>query len=203
MTFTEKIYLDNVTLVIVDCVNLTRAIKAYDHCKKHIQFQESKFFTHFDSDLIELVKIDKISSIKEYSDFLMFSIDEYIKTSHFIVCQWDGFVWNPHMWDNSFLQYDYIGAPWIPDFLTHGVDKRYNVGNGGFSLRSKRLHSFLRENRYILSLHTNEDVSICQLNRKLLEDNGFVFAPLDVAERFSWESGKMRKSFGIHRNIKL
>ena len=40
----------------------------------------------------------------------------------------DGAAWRP-----EFLDYDYIGAVW-----PHVLDK-YNVGNGGFSLRSKAL----------------------------------------------------------------
>lgn len=195
--------LDDVTLVIIDCVDFPRAKKSFDHCRKHINFHSSKFFTHFDEDMSELVKIGKIGSIKEYSDFLMFSIDEHIETSHFLVCQWDGRVWHPELWSNQFLDYDYIGAPWIPEFLTKGTDKAYNVGNGGFSLRSKKLHAFLRENKDELRLHDNEDVSICQYNRPLLEANGFRFAPYEVAEKFSWESGRLKNAFGVHRNLKL
>ena len=51
-----------------------------------------------------------------------------------LIIQHDGFILNHKAWDNEFLNYDYIGAPvyWMGN-------KLIEVGNGGFSLRSKKL----------------------------------------------------------------
>jgi hypothetical protein len=78
-----------------------------------------------------------------------------------LVAQWDGFVWQHRMWDPAFLDYDYIGAPW-PAHLTRGEQHRnHRVGNGGFSLRSRKLQQFLAEDPRV-EVTDNEDVVICR-----------------------------------------
>ncbi|QKF93734.1 hypothetical protein QKU48_gp0276 [Fadolivirus algeromassiliense] len=47
-----------------------------------------------------------------------------------LIYQEDSCIFNTNI--NDFLKYDYIGAPWPKEF-----NHPYNVGNGGFSLRSK------------------------------------------------------------------
>ena len=39
---------------------------------------------------------------------------KYIKTSHVLIVQWDGYIINSKKWDSRFLNFDYIGAPFIP-----------------------------------------------------------------------------------------
>jgi hypothetical protein len=73
------------------------------------------------------------------------------------------------------------------------------VGNGGFSLRSRRLVdtvSFFSE-RY--DEEVAEDVFICKHIRRELESRQLRFAPLESARRFSceWPVGKW-KTFGFH-----
>jgi len=72
------------------------------------------------------------------------------------------------------------------------------VGNGGFSLRSRRLHQILGKPEFA-PLHP-EDTVICRTWRRTLEDeHGIVFAPPDVANRFSAERmGDIGQSFGFH-----
>ena len=60
-------------------------------------------------------------------------LHDHISTAHALCIQWDGYVLNAQAWDASFLDYDYIGSVW-PQF-----GDGHRVGNGGFSLRSKRL----------------------------------------------------------------
>ena len=126
----------------------------------------------------------------------------YFDTDYVLVAQWDGFVWNPDLWEDAFLDYDYIGAPWPDSLLTHGAPLKFNVGNGGFSIRSKRLQQFLADSDNI-TMHRAEDVAICQINRAYLETQGFTFAPYEVAERFSLESGAMVPRFGCHARLRL
>ncbi len=63
----------------------------------------------------------------------------HVETSHALCIQWDGYVLRGQAWDPAFLTYDYIGAPW-PHF-----SDGHNVGNGGFSLRSRRLLEACRQ----------------------------------------------------------
>ncbi len=63
-------------------------------------------------------------------------------TDYVLIVQNDGFPIRPGL-DGFLGYYDYIGAPWAfgkDDFITRLLLRhRYDVGNGGFSLRTKRL----------------------------------------------------------------
>jgi hypothetical protein len=139
-----------------------------------------------------------ITSKEQYSEFCIREMAQHIHTSHALIFQHDGFVNNWRAWDNDWLQYDYIGAPW---WYQDGM----NVGNGGFCLRSKRLMDILATDPNITQLHP-EDHHICRTYRPYLESKyGIKFAPYEVAERFSFE-GYMRHGevvtdqFGVHGN---
>lgn len=197
-----KANLPTVTLIVVDCVDIYRAKLSFDHCKNSCNFGATKLLTSIDSQENYAVKIPHISSIEEYSRFMIKDLANYFDTQHVLVAQWDGFIWQPELWDNRFLQYDYIGAPWPDNILFPGVPKHFNVGNGGFSLRSKRLQDFLRDDMNI-TMHRAEDVAICQLNRAYLEAKGFSFAPFELAKKFSWECLDKAPAFGVHARMKL
>lgn len=194
--------LPTVTLIIADCVDYDRAKLAFDHCRNSVNFGAVKLLTSFDVADQHVVRIPKISSIEEYSRFIIKDLTDYVDTQHVLVAQWDGFIWKPELWDNTFLQYDYIGAPWPDNILFKGVPKHFTVGNGGFSLRSKRLQDFLKKDDNI-TMHRAEDVAICQLNRAYLEAKGFNFAPLELAKKFSWECLEQSPAFGVHARLKL
>ena len=102
----------------------------------------------------------------------------------------------PSAWTDDFLNYDYIGAPWVARALYPGVDPRCRVGNGGFSLRSRRLQQVLQ--LAPVKYHHPEDVAICQVYRPALEALGMKFAPLEVARKFSVELGEINGQFGQH-----
>lgn len=194
--------LDNVTLVVVDCVDVNRALLSLHHCKASMGFADCKFLSSVENNDPAWVRIPHIGSIEEYSRFMVKDLASYFYTEFVMVAQWDGFIWNPDLWEDCFLDYDYIGAPWPDVLLTHGAPKQFNVGNGGFSIRSKRLQDFLAQSDKI-TMHRAEDVAICQLNRAYLEEKGFTFAPYEVAERFSLESGEAVPRFGVHARLKL
>jgi hypothetical protein len=194
--------LPSVTLIVVDCVDYDRARLAFDHCRLSCDFGQAWLLTHFETKDPWVYSIPKISSIEEYSSFIIKELANYVITDHVLVAQWDGFVWKPELWDDEFLKYDYIGAPWPSNILHPGVPKHFNVGNGGFSLRSKRLQQFLRDDPNI-TMHRAEDVAICQLNRAYLEAKGFTFAPYELAKKFSWECLPQSPAFGVHARLKL
>jgi len=116
-----------------------------------------------------------------YSKFCIVAMANYVETSHVLVIQSDGWILNPGAWNDQWLQYDYIGAPW--PYATQ------DVGNGGFSLRSKKLLDTLKRVHHLFPRYHPEDVVICRDQRAWLERNYAVrFAPRSVAERFSIEA---------------
>ncbi len=176
------IKLPNVTLVIVDSVDRNRAMRAVDYSKRGVQYAAECL-------LFDL----PIYTIEDYSSFMLRKLCKYIETDFALVIQYDGYVVNPEAWDVDFLNYDYIGAPWW-------YDSEHNVGNGGFSLRSKKLLTATMDSA-IIPVHP-EDVAINKCRPYLEIKHGIKFAPEQVAARFSWEgNGKFpeyKGSFGFH-----
>lgn len=123
----------------------------------------------------------------EYSKFIINELPAIITTDHVLIVQSDGYITNPELWDDSWLQYDYIGAPWpFPPY----------VGNGGFSLRSRKL---LEACRGFYEEGVAEDIVICSKRREELIARGIKFAPLEVAARFSRELVHPgHPTFGFH-----
>lgn len=206
----SKIKLPNVTLVCVDTANIKNAVNAVQNCMEHVQFGSVKFFSLFpegDTDVgeVECYSIPEIKSIEDYSHFIFFKLYRYIETDFVMICQHDWFIVNPKAWDPNFLKYDYIGAPWW-------YEDNHNVGNGGFSIRSRRLMEYMQNDETLIDWrgYHPEDDRICRQYRPELEAAGFRFAPEHLAARFSWEgNGKYPKyngSFGFHgdiRNVKI
>lgn len=144
------------------------------------------------TDDIRVVRIPRLGSGRDYSLFLLRNLADHIRTGHCLVIQWDGFVLDAANWDPAFLDWDYIGAPW-PQFVDG-----HDVGNGGFSLRSRRLLEACRDRRFVIS-HP-EDVAICRLNREFLEaEHDVRFADRTIAQRFAFERTiPERPTFGFH-----
>lgn len=154
----------------------------------------------------------KMTSKEEYSRVICQYIPKFIGTSHMLICQWDSGVIHPELWKDDWLKYDYIGAPWPADIAkTIGRPKEEHrpcVGNGGFSLRSRRLMDWVSQRTYPMLQSgehpdmVNEDVVICRSWRKEAEAAGFVFAPIAVAAEFSVEHPipliTPPKTFGFH-----
>lgn len=146
---------------------------------------------------VQFIEIPKIDSAISYSDLVLYHLTEYTEEDHILIFQWDGFSIHPEAWDSNFLQYDYIGAPiYLPN-------NEVWIGNGGFSLRSRRLlELLLKEKSKILEISMNEpaeDQVICTNARKILETQGILFPQLSVATKFSYQNAPERDiSFGFH-----
>jgi ADP-heptose:LPS heptosyltransferase len=106
--------------------------------------------------------------------------------------QHDSGICYPEAWEDSFLDYDVLGAAWL---YTDGR----NVSNGGFSLRSKKLQTILGTDPHI-EITSPEDEIIGRLYRGYLEEkHGIKFPTDEVADRFSFELREPRcKTFGKH-----
>lgn len=176
------------------------------------------------SDFLEWVRIKPFIMSQpfndQYSALTLDLLPEVVQTDFNLVIQADGYAVNANAWSDEFYGYDYIGATWPKD-----IEGR-NVGNGGFSWRSKRLYEALLDlrSRYALndvlpnalSLEGREDrfgaqsipedSLIGKVYRPLLESKyGIRFAPTEIADQFSIEtkvdSPWMTKSFGFHGRL--
>jgi hypothetical protein len=134
-----------------------------------------------------------IKDINEWNRKIIYELHRYVDTDYALLIHADGYVVNPKAWRNEFYEYDYIGAPWpLPtdNYSYRTPDGEVvRVGNS-VSLRSKNileLPSKLKLEWKSYYGNTNEDGFLCCHNRRILEENGCRFAPLEVAKYFSKE----------------
>ena len=177
--------LPTVTLVCVDAINKETPY-LLSKIQDRISFGD---FLYIDSG---------INSVQEYNSFMLNDLNSFIKTEHCLVVQLDGFPLNNDAWTDEFLNYDYIGAPWInfPEMPAKEL-----VGNGGFSLRSKKLLDEIAKLKS--SGSCLEDNFICIEQRKYLESLGIKFAPTELAKQFSIENGIYKGQFGFHGKLTM
>ena len=193
-----KINLTNITLICVNCVDPSAGVKALLYSMRGIQFAKSILFSDTKPNNItpdiEFVEIEKLTHDTS-SIFSMKGIYPYIKTDFCLSIHDDGFVINPHLWDNEFLKYDYIGAPWVNGHI-------YRVGNGGFCLKSKRFIELCQQIPWSPGQH--DDVLVCQVYKDFFVQHGCKYAPVEVAMKFSLESKiseceyNLDNCFGFH-----
>lgn len=201
----ERLGLPEVTLCCVDCAYHNLAADALRATLARCTFGRALFLSDRDChvDGVDFVEIDRITSLAAYSNFLVHGLHEHIATGHVLVVQYDGFVLNPAAWDPEFLAYDYIGpAVRFGDGRAGGI--------GGFSLRSRKLLTALRDDPQVRQYDAMrepyaEDIAICCAFRDVLETrHGIRFAPGDVADRFGAEAiAPTTKTFGFHNLMHL
>lgn len=191
--------LPDVTLCCVDTRSVPQAFYALHQCMAHARFgrvlflgpqPESRYGEPPEG--IDWVTIPALTGIQDYNRIVLKDLAAHIHTSHVLIVQWDGFITHPDLWRDDFLSVDYIGSPWY-----HGGHPGM-VGNGGFSLRSKRLLDAFAS---LKDLDTTEpeDMVICVQRRAELErEHSIRFASLEMAQAFGCEYGTYRPSFGFH-----
>jgi hypothetical protein len=169
----------DITLICVDCVNLDRAVDSIQLYANDFKFSSIKILTNTNpNNYNNICIIPKLNNIDEYSKFILNDLTNYVDTEFCLLVQWDGIMLNPTAWKDTFLNYDYIGAPWA--YQTN------NVGNGGFSLRSKKLLELLHNMKIVLP--GAEDNIICRTGVKNeLISAGITFADEEIAFKFSIE----------------
>lgn len=186
---------NKLTTIIVDTENYNLGLNALKNSVRSFPTKEVIVFSDKPEKWIgyDCKKIKKISSIEDYNNILLSEIVEHIHTEFSLVIQYDGFVVNPKKFTSEFLDFDYIGAPW--DIFNYR-----KVGNGGFSLRSKRLLNAAKEYAYCRPYKQSEDYFICKEIGELLEYRyGIKFAPYSLAKKFSTEDRNVRPlPFGFH-----
>ena len=213
--YMKTIALPNVTLFAFDNTpKIEETIRAMHTSMQGIKFGAVKLVTspeHIEKykSVLEVDGItleEPIMEVKDYNDYnyyWIYKIGNHIDTSHCLLVQSDGFVLFPHKWDNEWLQYDYIGAPWavVKDCYLDPWGTPQRVGNGGFCLMSKKLLSvpdkvevpweindsdFYKMPEGVRNYHG--DGNVCCHNRHIYVEQGCKFAPLEVAVKFSQET---------------
>jgi len=208
-----KLKLSKVTLIAVSSVKIPETILALRRCIEKLDFNCVKIVSHLEpQDLPDGIVFElcpRINNIHDYNHYVFRNLGHYVQTSHCLLAQHDSWILHPELWDDSWLQFDYIGAPWVysEDAYITADGEHVRVGNGGFSLRSKRL----LELPILHDIHLthdrgywNEDGNICVYHRRRFLELGVRYAPVEVAAEFAYENpvpeNQGVKSFGFHRN---
>ncbi len=186
----------DLTLVAVDCAYPELAAAALARSAAALPVARTVLLT--DRTMaradIEIVQIPSIQSRAAYSQFVFKALAGHIRTDYALIVQWDGFVVDGNAWADEFWNCDYIGAKW-----PH-LQGDFRVGNGGFSLRSRRLLNALTQPEFALDADENEDTAICIRYREVLEKKyGIAFADERVADRFAFDVGRpVGPTLGFH-----
>lgn len=191
-------HISNITLVAVATTEVEATLKAIEYSTKDLHFDKVILLSHYKPESAfnryDYIKIEPFANVGDWGRFIVFDLYKFITTDYIILIHADGFIVNPASWDESFLEYDYIGAPWpIPTDKFSYRDYFGNiirVGNS-VSLRSYKLLKMpsdlnLRwdnlDNGYF-----HEDGFLAVQFRHVLQENGIKFAPFNVACKFSRE----------------
>jgi hypothetical protein len=196
---TTRLRLQEVTLLTATSVNIDQTNAALLHCIQEIDFGAVKMLSSelpmITDPRVEYIRIPPIDFLG-YSRLIIGELNAYVQTSHCLVVQADGFVLDAALWRRQFLEYDYIGAPWPEYVAITGpgnrhlrLDKNF-VGNGGFSLRSKKLLEITSRLRFddLNFPIKSEDLLICHYLYDEMRAAGIRFAPPEIAALFSIES---------------
>jgi len=162
-------------------------------------------------DGVEFVRVERWRRFPaDYSRWCLTEMHTLSRTPRFLTWQWDGFVLWPELWTDEFLGVDYIGPPtWSGRPYPRGHPLRPTlrrirqdeVGNGGFSLRSVRLHEIATE--HCDWSHPDapwEDVYLCVTLRERLERQGMRWASVELGRRWgqNYLNERWRQRFGFH-----
>jgi hypothetical protein len=192
------LYLPNITLVAVSSVELSGTDLALQISSHDIEFAAIKFLSSEEwvpsNPKIQMIKIPKLDLVG-YSKFILGDLYRYVETEYCLVVQSDGFVLNASKWNPVFLEFDYIGAPWPMDLKLQPGNieldlARNSVGNGGFSLRSRRLLETTSKIVFDdLDFPTkSEDLILCHFLYQEMVNSGVKFPNPELAAQFSIES---------------
>ena len=225
------IKLPNVTLISIDTTdNLSGTLKGVYTSMSGINFGAVKIITTkkqiennyslVDDGIVLEEPVVDIKNYNDYNHYVIHDLHNHVNTSHCLLVQPDGFVLFPEKWNNEWLKYDYIGAPWAyaEDAYIDPFGNHHRVGNGGFSLRSKKFlevptkvevpwetnnSDFYWMPEGVVNYH--EDGNVCVHNRHIFIEQGCKYAPVEVAVKFSHEARVPECDgiipFGFHYNL--
>jgi hypothetical protein len=183
-------------LIAMDQVDFKRSVLITDSSKTDL----SLFSKVIDQHNIEIcdMRVDLNDNLQNddanrsgFCESFVQQTNKFILDEFCLNIQHDSTIIDIGKWDNRFLDYDYIGAPWpmhiiqASDMVNGQIDEIPNVvGNGGFSLRTRK---FVEESAKLGWEHKNEDLNICVFNYERMTSAGIKFAPPELAAQFSKE----------------
>jgi hypothetical protein len=212
-----KIQIPDVTLLAYDTrpEKIDGTILALQKCCEQIDFHSAKLLTDIEpKNLPKNIKWEyapHINHIDDFNYYMFLELGKHVDSSHCLYVQDHGYILNPDLWDNDWLQWDYCGAPWplVENAYLTDAGRRIRVGNGGFSLRSRKLLFAPKELGLELEQRQqfyNEDGNICVYQADKLLKYGIKYMPLKEASIFSYENPILENNygnastFGYHRN---
>jgi hypothetical protein len=187
--------LSRVTLLFVETRAHDITKRVIDDCISKVNFGDILIYTDKPERIpvpgARYIAVPDFPNKKEAGQFYYSAAMAEVETDFALMLEWDAGIIDPASWRPEFFNYDYIGAPW-------NTSDEMKVGNGGFTLMSKRLGQFLCDHRREFPVYTDWDV--CRTWRRQLEQAGnFKWAPYDVARDFAWElAPRSPNSFGWH-----
>jgi len=187
--------LSNVTLLsIIHDTNMemaNRVSRVMNYCMGVMKFRRSILLTHVNPEIpckAEVVQFPEMVLGIGVQVFIVKMLHLLDTGPHVMHVHEDGFPIDLSMWDNEFLNCDYIGAPW-----TDAV-----VGNGGFFMQSRKCIEKSKNLPFMFGCN-HADNFMCRDNRKAMEDMGVKFASFELGVKFSVETvGHGHPSFGYH-----
>jgi len=189
-----------VDLVTINCNMVEEGVKALEYSTKYIEF--NNVFLLSDQTIsgnFDLISIKKIRDVEDYNNEIL-NLSKHIKSEYVLIIQHDGHVINHKKWDDLFLKFDYIGAPWpnsnkwnerwkyYPKEMEEKILKNLNlnrIGNGGFSLRSKKFLDYSRSYKEVDG--APEDIFLNILNYDKAFEYGIKYTDVKTAISFSYE----------------
>lgn len=179
----------NVDLIGIDTNHPLLAIDSLLISSRNVEFGRIVLFTcadksEFDPEIVEKIEFIKIDKFKEYIDYSTFCLRlaDYLHNDYVLITHWDSFVVCPERWTDTFLKYDYIGAPFANIYAKQwGLQN--SVGNGGFSLRSRKFLQFA--SKFKTTEGNNEDGFLINVKYKEAISAGIRYAPVELAYKFS------------------
>lgn len=223
--------LSRITLVAIDNTSrIPNTIRAIYTCIEQANFGHVKLITSkeikdqyqisLQQDGIDVEEmIYTISQINEYNKYVLYELHNHVDSDYCLLIQDHAFIVNPEAWLDEFFEYDYIGSPWPyqENSYVTPFGEHIRVGNGGFSLRSKKLLEVPLKREIPFDCTTGdfykhfnannfaEDGNICVHNRHMFIEEGCKFPPIEVAARFSYETSVPENQgltpFGFHLNL--
>jgi hypothetical protein len=191
------IQLPHVDLVAMDGVDGKRLIKAVTSTLRDLKFRRVLLWAPEPVEELKAV-VDEYRYFKsDYEGWNRFMVKElwkYIPNGFCLFIHHDGYVLNGKAWRDAFMNFDYIGAPW---WYNDGI----NVGNGGFSFRSKKFLDV--SNEFEWDRYHPEDHRLIREHGHIMQAKGIKFAPEIMASKFALEANRKwgrvwNGQFGFH-----
>jgi Protein of unknown function (DUF5672) len=222
----------------ISCIetrDITKAVRAVERTAECVRADCVYWFSNCaypntlpGTEIVNILIPDFTDFFEDINRVCLRLLPRVVTTDFNLTVQADGFAVNPQAWDDQFWQYDYIGAPWPWMWGGGPYWPGPIVGNGGFSLRSRRLYQALLElniNWHVADWASDqrltrreyytpgpngekylvEDILISLWYRDRLENQfGIRFCPPELANKFSVETVAsytqywLGRSFGFH-----